>query len=92
MDFNVLNLLWAVLVLPITFIYNSWSKRGERISTLEKELSNTKLSVESLKDKIDPISDDIKGLTKTISDAELSLEKRLLSITIETMKSRGPSK
>jgi len=82
MDFNLLNLIWAVVVIPIGWFYNSYTKRAERINKLEIE-------VKSLKEKIDPLNSDIKLLTATIASAQLDIERRLYSIATGETKSKG---
>lgn len=81
MDFNLLNLLWSVLVLPIGWFAMSWIDRGKRLMKLESE-------VKSLSEKVNPLNEDIKLLTKSLSDAELAFEKKMYSMAIEQLKNK----
>ena len=79
MDFNLINLLWSVLAVPIGWFYISYTKRGARIAQLENDVGN-------LKDKIDPISKDIRALTETLTEARVAMEQRLYSIATDQIK------
>lgn len=79
MDFNLLNLLWGILLVPITFLINTLISRSRRISILEREVAVLKAS-------IIPLSTDIKALTKTIAEAQLSMEQRMYSMAIDNLR------
>lgn len=79
MDFNLLNLLWGILLVPITFLINSIISRSKRISMLEREVAVLKASIV-------PLSADIKALTKTIAEAQLSMEQRMYSMAIDNLR------
>lgn len=79
MDFNLLNLLWGILLVPITFLINTLISRSKRISALEREVAVLKAS-------IIPLSTDIKALTKTIAEAQLSMEQRMYSMAIDNLR------
>lgn len=79
MDFNLLNLLWGILLVPITFLINTLISRSKRISMLEREVAVLKASIV-------PLSADIKALTKTIAEAQLSMEQRMYSMAIDNLR------
>lgn len=79
MDFNLLNLLWGILLVPITFLINSIISRSKRIAVLEREVAVLKASIL-------PLNTDIKALTKTIAEAQLSMEQRMYSMAIDNLR------
>lgn len=79
MDFNLLNLLWGILLVPITFLINTLISRSRRISMLERDVAVLKASIV-------PLSADIKTLTKTIAEAQLSMEQRMYSMAIDNLR------
>lgn len=79
MDFNLLNLLWGILLVPITFLINTLISRSRRISMLERDVAVLKASIV-------PLSADIKALTKTIAEAQLSMEQRMYSMAIDNLR------
>ena len=79
MDFNLLNLLWGIVLVPITFLINSIISRSKRIAMLEREVAVLKASIL-------PLNADIKALTKTIAEAQLSMEQRMYSMAIDNLR------
>jgi len=78
MDFNLINLLWSVLAVPIGWFALSYTKRGDKISKLESR-------VQTLENQIGPLSNDLKIVTRTLTDVRISIEQRLYAIATDNL-------
>lgn len=86
MDLNLVNFIWAVLALPLGWLYASWKDQKKEIAELKTRVSNLEKDISDLKLKINPLSEDVKILTATITQVNLDMERRLYTATIESLQ------
>lgn len=88
-DLNFWSFVWAVLIVPIGWLYNAYKSQIETIKALEKQTTEQEKDIAFLKEKLVPLSNDLAELNKTILRSELDMEKRLHAITLDNFKAKS---
>lgn len=86
MDINFLNFIWAILGVPISWLYTSWKEQKKEIASLNTKNAEICKDLKSLKEKIDPLSNDLRVLTTTINEVNLNMERKLYSVALESLQ------
>lgn len=88
-DWNFLSFVWAVLLVPIGWLYNSYKKQNDTVAALEKLTAEQAKDITFLKEKLVPLSNDLAELNKTILRSELDMEKRLHAVTLDNFRAKN---